>query len=167
MSESRETIKILGDIIKNQLQLEDSQIMLAFEKYDIPATPGIYVALSYVSEKAIANQSFFDPVSNHEMIDTTIHQLVQIDIMSFDSSARTRKTEVIAALASVFSEQMQEKYHFQIGRIPADMANAASLEETKILNRFTLNVALTALARLERWPDYYDTFGQPQVATNI
>lgn len=155
---NREVIKSIGDILKNEMQLQDSQIMLAFEKYNIPETPGIFIALSYVSGKAIGNKSVFNPTTNIEEITTTLHQIIQVDIMSFDSSARTRMFEVLAALASVFSEQQQEKYNFQIGRIPGEFVNVSSLEETKYLNRFTISVAVTSLATLQRFPDYFADF---------
>lgn len=167
MSEQREVIKSIGDIIKNQMGLRDDQIMLAFTKFDIPETPDLYVALSYISGKAIGNVSTFDPATNHEFITTTMHELIQIDIMSFDSSARKRKEELIAAIASIYSEQQQEKYNFQLGRIPSEFINAASLEETKILNRFTITVAATSLSTIERFPTYFDRFQNVEEHVNV
>lgn len=158
MSEQREVIKVIGDIIKNQMSLRDDQIMLAYSKFEIPETPDIYIALSTISGKAIGNVSNFDPATNREIITTTMHELVQIDIMSFNAEARKRKEELVAILNSIYSEQQQEKYNFQIARIPGEFLNVASLEETKILNRFTITVAVTSLSIIERFPTYYDQF---------
>ena len=163
----REIIKVIGDILKNQMDLRDDQIMLAYSKFNIPEKPDLYIALSHVSGKAVGNKSYFNPANNHEFIDTTMHELIQIDIMSFDASARLRKEEVVAAITSIFSEQQQEKYSFQIGRIPGEFVNASSLEETKILNRFTISVAVTSIHTIERFPDYYDQFPTPVVVPNI
>lgn len=166
MSE-REIIKVLGDILKDQMSLRDDQIMLAYSKFNIPDKPDLYVALSHVSGKAIGNSSHFDTETNHEHIDTTMHEIIQIDIMSFDASARTRKEEVIAAITSIFAEQQQDKYNFQIGRIPGEFINVSSLEETKFLNRFTISVAVTSVHTLDRFPDYYDQFPTPEVTANV
>jgi len=163
----REIIKVLGDILKNQMGLRDDQIMLAYSKFDIPEKPDLYIALSYISGKAIGNSSHFDTNTNREQIDTTMHDIIQVDIMSFDSSARTRKEEVIAALVSIFSLQQQEKYNFEIGRIPGEFINASSLEETKFLNRFTISVAVTSLSRIERFPSYYDKFQNVEEHVNV
>lgn len=166
MSEQRETIKVIGDIIKNQMGLRDDQIMLAYSKFEIPETPDLYVALSSISAKAIGNVSTFDPTTNHEIISTTMHELIQIDIMSFNAEARKRKEELIAVIGSIYSEQQQEKYNFQIGRIPSELLNASNLEDTKFLNRFTVTVAVTSLSRIERFPSYYDQFPTEELVVN-
>jgi len=167
MSEQREVIKVLGDILKNQMKLRDDQIMLAYSGFEIPPVADLYIALSVVSGKAIGNVSTFDSDTNIETISTTMHELIQIDIMSFDSSARLRKEEVIACIASVYCEQQQEKYNFQLGRIPGDFVNTASLEETKILNRFTITVAATSLSIIERFPTYFDQFRNVEEHVNV
>jgi hypothetical protein len=166
MSE-REVIKVIGDILKNQMNLDDSQIMLSYEKYDIPENDKLFIDLSYVSGRAIANNSVFDPETNIETIYTTMNEIVQIDLMSFGPEARTRKEEVISSLGSVFSQQQQEKYNMQIARIPGDFINASSLEETKFLNRFTINITVTSLSSLTKAPDYFTEFDRPEVKANV
>lgn len=167
MSETREVIKIIGDILKEQMQLREDQIMLAYSKYDIPANADLFISLSYLSGKAIGNVSYFDPETNHETLTTTMNDLIQIDIMSFDSSARQRKEEVIASLNSIYSQQQQDTYNFQIGRIPSEFINVSSLEETKFLNRFTISVAVTSLSTITRYPDYYDKFDNAEATFNV
>lgn len=166
----RETIKIIGDILKQQMDLTDEQIMLAYSKYDIPETPGIYIALSYVSGKAIANNNVALPNTNVGMIEyqsITVHEIIQIDALSFDSSARVRKEEILMALRSIFSEQQQEKYNFQIARLGGEFINASSLEVTKYLNRFTTNIAVTSVRNMTKVPEYFDQFDNAEVVTNL
>lgn len=167
MSEQRETIKAIADIIMTSMQLTEKQVMLAYSKYEIPETAGLFIALSTISAKSISNSSVFESATNTEIITTTMHELIQIDIMSFDSSARKRKEELIGILNSIYSEQQQEKYNFQIGRIPGEMVNASNLEETKILNRFTVTVAVTSLSTVERFPTYFDQFQKVEEHVNV
>lgn len=163
---NRETVKIIGDIIKGDLQLSDQQVMLAFQKFNIPTVKGLYIAISYVSGKAIGNNNYFLPETVEESQEVTMHELIQIDVMSFDSSARVRKEEIIASLRGIRSQQMQDKYQLQIARIPGDFLNVSSLEETAYLNRFTITVAVTSLKRFSKFPSYYDTFAEPAVVVN-
>jgi hypothetical protein len=165
---SRETLKSIRDILINQMGLTEGQVMMAYSKFDIPLNDQLYIALSYVSSKAVGSNSQWDPTLDppQEIICMTLHEVIQIDVMSFGTDARTRKAEVAAALASVFSQQQQEMYNFNIGRIPGDFVNASSLEETKYLNRFTMNVQVTTPVTVTKNPAYFDTFGTPTFVVN-
>lgn len=166
MTVEREVIKVIGDVLKSQLNLDDEHILLAYEKNMMPDDSGLYIALSYISGKAIGNNKVFNPDTDQEEQSVTMHELIQIDALSFGSAARTRKEEIIAALGSVASEQAQELNQFQIARIPGDFFNASSLEETKYLNRFTMTIAVTALISILKSPPFFDTFQNVEVLAN-
>jgi hypothetical protein len=155
---SREPIKVIADIIKHELDLADGQIMLDYEKINILPDPGLYVAVSYLGGNAIGNNNYFEPVTLKEIQEVAMQEMVQIDILSFDASARTRKEEVIMALRSIYSQNAQDANSMQIARIPGNFQNASSLEETKILNRFTMAITIKAIYRKEKAVDYYDKF---------
>ncbi len=163
---SREPIKIIADILKHEMDLAVGQIMLDYEKIDILPDPGLYVALSYLGGKAIGNNNYFDPDTLMEIQEVAMQELIQIDILSFDSSARKRKEEVIMALRSVYSQNAQDANLMQVARIPGDFQNASSLEETKILNRFTMTITVKAIYRKEKDVDYYDQFQNAEVSFN-
>lgn len=156
-----EPIKVVRDILKSELGLDEGAIMLAYEKWDIPATEGLYVALSYMGPgKIVANVNDFDPVADQEIQQVTMVNTVQIDVMSFDGSARVRKEEVAMALASIYSQQQQEKNNMQIGRQPTAFADASNLEVTKMLNRFVTTVSVTSLHVKRKSAGYFDKFNQ-------
>lgn len=156
-----EPVKVIAGIIKEELQLADEQIMLAYEKYMIPKTDGLYIALNYVSSKKIGGGSRAVPVPTgmqEEQTVTMLH-LIQIDLMSFDSEARVRKEEILMALSSIEAEMEMNRQHMQIARMPSSFVNTASLEETKILNRFTITISVTAAhAKIKTTPNYFDKF---------
>ena len=162
----REPIKVLADVIQEEMSLADGQIMLAYEKWEIPKNPGMYVALNYVSSKPIGQRNYFDPTTSIEEQSSTVHHVIQIDVMSFDSSARMRKEEIFMALTSMFSQQAQEENNLQIAMIPSDFVNTSSLEETKIMNRFTMTIAVTSTSRKVKKADYFDQFATPEVTYN-
>lgn len=156
-----EPIKVVADILQEEMGLAKGQIMLAYQQYEIPKTPGLYVVLDYLSSKPISASNAVVPTNTgmDEQQSVTMRHEIQIDILSFDSSARTRKEEVLMALSSVYSQQQQQANSLQIARLSQAFINTASLEETKYLNRFTISIAVTALhSKLKGTADYYDDF---------
>lgn len=100
---------------------------------------------------------------------------IQIDIFSRDNSALLRRFEVMAALRSFQSQQIQEKNFFKISRLPASFLNTSGAEGGSNLNRFTLTFNCfvwfeksTELPQLSGWfddfrtrVDDHNTIGQP------
>ncbi len=163
MSEQREPIKVLGTIIASEMDLRASgpncQIMLTNERFNIPINDDIYVALSYIDGKAIGNNNYFDGNAAFEIQQVVMLYHIQIDIMSYGPEARRRKEEVFMALRSIFAQQQMEIQEMQIARMPAGFADASSLEATKMLNRFTMSVAVTAMFTKEKAvANTYDAF---------
>lgn len=154
----REPVKVIGDILKSELSLEDGQIMLANQLWDVPPTQGLYIALSYISSKAIGSNNYYDSDLDQEVQEITMHHLIQIDALSADSSARTRKEEILMALRSMYSEEQQGLNRLQIARIAGDFINASDLEATVRLQRFITTIAVTALSRKVKGATFYDDF---------
>ncbi len=164
----REPIKVIGDILLSELELSPAQIMLAYQRYNIPNTPGLYIALSYLDTQLIGVQSDSAPNDVVGMIETqsaTLRHSIQIDAMSFDDTARTRRAEIVMALGSVFAKQQMEKNNLQIARLPSSFTDISSLEESAFLNRYAIVVACTALSIKTKVPPYFDSF-TGQYATN-
>lgn len=146
---SREAVKVIGDILASELDLrttgETAQIMLTNERFNIPPTNELYIALSYISGKPIANNNYFDGNTAIETQAVVMLYQIQIDIMSFDATARTRKEEVYQALRSIFAQAQMETNNMQVARMPLAFTDASSLEESKMLNRYTMTIAVSAL----------------------
>jgi len=159
----REPIKVLGDVIAGYMGLRNSgplsQIMLTSERFTIPPNNDIYIALGYIDGKAIGNNASFDGNTLIETSEVTMLYHVQIDIMSFGPDARTRKEEVFMALRSSLAQSAMETNNIQFARMPAGFVNAQSLEESKMLNRFTMSIAITALITKDTpVTQYYNQF---------
>lgn len=164
----REAIKVIADVLAGELGLisggPKSQIMLEYERFNIPSK-GLYIALQTVSGKAIGNNNYATPNGPGPTAGMTETQQVamlyqiQIDLMSFGPEARVRKEEVYMALRSLRAQALMEQWNMQIARMPAAFQNAASLEETKMLNRFTMTIAVSALlTKTQPVGAYYNTF---------
>lgn len=160
----REPIKVIADILKSELSLSNGQILLQYQKNFIPQGTNLYISLAYISDKIISNANYFLHDTLEEQQRVVSQYLIQIDALSFGSEARTRKEEIVAALKSIRSQQLQEKYNLQIARIPTSFVNTASLEETKFLDRHTITIAVTAIfVKTKELTEYYDQFREPEV----
>jgi hypothetical protein len=145
---SVEPIKVVADIFQNQLALPADALALAFEKNLIPKSNGLYCSLDYVGpSKCIANVNEIDQATGNEIQSASFSHLVQVDIMSYDASARRRKEEAAMAMASIYAVQQMERYSISISRNTLNFLDASSLEPTKRLNRFVATLQLFAVHR--------------------
>ena len=168
----REPAKVIADILTAVIApiLPDGVGMtcaMSNQKYDIP-TDGILFVFSYISGKAIGttDEASFSG-SAIETQSATMHDMVQIDMMSFDNTARIMRGPVLMALNSIISQQLQEKYAMRIGKIPTQWNDASDLEETKMLTRYVMTVQTTSVQRITaNLGDYFDTFPTTQEVVN-
>lgn len=155
-----EPIKVLGKAIQQELSLPTGQIMLGLENFEIPKNTGLYVALTYGVEQVIGsvNSNGTDLQGNYQEIQAVsmLHQ-VEVDIMSFDDSARLQKEEVVMALNSYNAQQLMEQYSMRISPIPTSFIAVPSLEPSKQLFRYRFTVSVYALHQRVLVTPYYDT----------
>lgn len=145
---AREPIKVLADIIQTLMRLPDEAVVVAYEKNMIPLANGLYVSLDYVGPaKVLASCNVLDPETGAEEQSLSMSHLVQVDVMSYDASARRQKEEVTMALASIYAVQQLEKYTMSLGRNTTPWVDASSQEPTKRLNRFISSVQMFAVHR--------------------
>lgn len=144
---TREPIKVLADILANQLDLGADALALAYEKNLIPKSAGLYASLDYVGpRKCLSNVNEVDPDTGDEVQSASFSQLVQIDLMSYDASARRRVEEAVMALNSIYARQLMEFYGLSISP-NVRFVDASSLEPTKRLNRFVGTVTMFTVHR--------------------
>lgn len=165
----REAAKIIADVLTAQLGLLPGQIMLTNQKWFIPEDQGLYVAINYVSGKTIGNTNYSIPTDAGmtEMQELVMLYEIQIDLMSYNDSARVMKELAYMGLLSVASQQIQEKYNVQIARNPQPFQDVSMLEESGRLNRYTTLIAVTQLiVNANTNVPYYSDFSQavpPQI----
>jgi hypothetical protein len=151
-SGTREPIKVVADALQAGLGLAADAVVLAYEKNVIPAANGLYVSLDYVGpSKCVANVDEVDADGN-EIQSCTYSHLVQIDLLSYDASARRRKEEATMALHSVAARQLMEAATVSIARVPSGWVDASSLEPTQRLQRFIATVRVFAVHRVVTVP---------------
>jgi hypothetical protein len=88
---------------------------------------------------------------------------IQVDILSRSNDALTRNWEIIGALSSIYSKQVQEKYNFKIFRIPQGFINTSDAEGGSFLNRYSLTFPVFTWYKKRKvltptGKNYYDDF---------
>ena len=166
-----EPIKVLADILQAELGLADGMVMVINQKWIIPNTGNLFIALSYKGPgKVLGSVNTLEDVAggagSNEIQEVSMLHEVQIDIMSYGDEARTRKEEIAMALNSQYSARAQAENSMRIGRQPSPFMDASSLEATGRLNRFITNISIGAVHRKVKTAEYYDKFAAPEVITN-
>lgn len=159
----KEAAKIIADILVAQLGILPGHIMLTNQKWFIPDDQGLYVAISYVSGKTIGNTNYCVSTVDgmQEVQELVMLYEIQIDLMSYDNSARVMKELAYMGLMSVASQQIQETYNVQVARNPQPFQDVSMLEESGRLNRYTSLIALTQMiTNTNNEVLYYSDFSQ-------
>ena len=164
-----EPIKVIADIFQTELSLVTGKVMLENQKVFITGE-GLHIVLQYVApSKPIGGHQGLITVDGVtcEIQETSFLHQIQVDLYSYDGTARARKEEVMMALGSIYSQQKQGENFIQIARNIAPFNDVSTLEGTARLNRFVTTIAVTALHRkVKATTQYYDTFTEPEVHTN-
>ena len=137
-----ETEKILLDILQKEMDLADSQAWVYNQDFVMPRTDGLFIIAGMQYDKVVSNNSSFKEVGSDtvEVQNINAIEYIKISLMSKNNEARQRKNEVLMAMASFFSEQMQQKYSIKIAKIPHSFNNVSDAEGSTTINRFDIIV---------------------------
>lgn len=127
-------------------------------------TDKLQIGIKSINSNVVANNSYQRIVTvngeeNYEEVkECTINDLIQIDIMSKNNDARTRRYEVITALTSNYAKQLQDKYNIRLFDIPKNVINTQRIEGSANIYRYTLTMTAQYMKVYTRIIDYYDKF---------
>ena len=155
-----EPIVSIANILQYRMNLNNNQIILNYQKNQIPPD-GLYLTLNYSGpDEAIASQATFDSSTQTEINEAVYSHNINIQIMSLspDNSARIRKEEIPLALRSNYAKQIADKNLLGISWLPSDILDISYFDETAFLNRFSMNIVVYALHRLVVDSDSFDSF---------
>jgi hypothetical protein len=162
---NREPVKVIAQIIQNQLGLEDDHIIVGEEKFDIPVDKTLFVALFDEGPKPISRSNRLDTDTNEEIGTVTRLHPIRIEICSFNNEARQRKEEVVIALGSIYAQQVMEQYQCQVASDPVSFVDTSSAEPSSILKRYSAVVNVTAMyGKVQAVPaskGYFSKFNVP------
>jgi hypothetical protein len=164
-----EPIKVVAMALQAQLGLDEKHIMLGLENWSIPNDKGLYVSLLYGPEQIVSNTQQNSVDSNDAYVEvqsSVMLHTIEVDIMSYDSSARTNKEQVLWACTSYQAKQLMGQYQMKLWGMPSVMIPVGSLEPAKQLNRFRFSITIQALHQNEQVTPYYDTITKVGLTEN-
>lgn len=132
------------------------------QQFDLTGQPVNYDRAGEVWDNP--NQTFDQlPPTMVQISEVQTQEMIQIEVLSRSNDALTRNWEVIAAIKSIYAQQMQEVNNFSIARLPLSFLNTSSAEGGSDLNRYTLTFPAfvwytKAKVLVNNGGDYYDDF---------
>jgi len=168
--------QVIIDILTNQMGLDPQRIWVRDQNKKIPPDDNLFITVGMADASPMSVQNYMetrtlppvppseDPtVQEVEIIRTQLREIHQVDILSRNTDAITRRWEILAALGSIYAQQQQEKYVFKIGKLPTTFVNASSAEGGSQLNRFSLLFACFVWYKKEialnpNGSEFYDDF---------
>jgi len=153
-----ENIKVLRNLIKNGLGLDDAHCYIYNNKWLIPEDKGLFVVIGIINSEVIGNNLKYKSTVDkfYAITSTTFCTDYSIDIFSADISARLKQFELINLLGSFEALQSQERNNYSIARIPSSFTDLSSLEGDKILNRYRATIRVFHKVQTEREATYFD-----------
>lgn len=145
--------QIIVDILSSQMELDDQHVWVRSQNKKIPPTDGLFIVVGMVDSQVLSVTKYEEPTTIPqpdptpdiqtltEKITAVTRDNIQIDILSRNNDALTRRWEVMTALASTYSVQKQEEHNFKIFRVPTMFVNASEAEGGSNINRFSMTIA--------------------------
>lgn len=160
------TLGLFCDILQNQLGLADGRVYIYNQKIKEPTDAGLFIAISVLQAKPFGNTNSFDADGN-SVQSVNMLTTLSINAISRDTSALTRKEEIVLALFSNYSQSQQELNSFLVGRIPpgGQFVNVSGIDGAAIPYRFNISVNVQYFYKKVSAVPYYDDFEEPVITT--
>ena len=155
------------DIIRSEMGLDQQHIWIQSQNRKIPPNSNdLYVVVGVVDFLPISSKSYFRQIEGSGESAEIERQIlygranVQVDIFSRSNEARLRRGEILMALNSFYSKNVQDSKQFRIFELPSTFLNLSGLAGGSDINRFTMRFYAMIAETKEKASDYYDTFNE-------
>ena len=156
------------DILRKEMNLDQQHIWIRAQNRKIPPnSQDLYVVVGVVDFLPISSKSYFKQEIGSDELPTPVeHQVlygranVQIDIFSRSNEARIRRGEILMALNSFYSKEVQDTKHFKIFELPSTFLNLSGLAGGSDINRFTMRFYAMIAETKDKSSDYYEIFNE-------
>lgn len=165
-------LTVICDIIHHELSLTSGNVMVYNQSIQAPTTKGLFVVVGYLGGKAIGNVNDVtdQSIGLKETQSISMSEMIQLDVMSIDSSARLRKEEIIMAFHSDYAQKAMETNRIQIARIPMQFNDVSGVEGVAMLTRFVMTLNVLAVYTKNKVIEYYDEHSRsvpPTIVANL
>lgn len=158
---TREPIKCVMDVLKEFMSLDDEHCYLYNNKWIIPPDKELFIVLGIMSVSPVGNTLKYKRENDKLLAVTTtnVKGIYSLNIFSYDTSARTRQAEVIAALHSDIAIRSQERHSYTISANTLSFRDISDLEASKRLNRYVATFSIMYGETFIKEAPYWDDLG--------
>ena len=150
----------IRSILLHELQLDDTRINLYNQRFRIPADEKLFVFIEPLPSKILSSRTqiaISDEGDEVEVQDVNTQERFVIGVHSRNLDAMNRKEEVVMALSSFYSQQVQQQYGFLISRNMA-IEDLSELEGAAMLYRYDITAVVLAWRQKVKAAEYYEHF---------
>lgn len=153
------SLDILKTIICSEMQVPKTRVWAYNSNVDLPKDNKLFIVLHYGARTPISNTVRYVETANgvEEHQSMNVCEEIFISVLSQNTEARERAHEVLMALNSTFSRNLQAKEHVHIA-ILGDVYDASFLEATSRINRFDVKTKVFTSYDKIKSVDYYDKY---------
>lgn len=153
------TLDILKKIICHEMKVPKTRVWAYNSNVDLPKDNKMFVILHYGMRTPISNTVRYveTPEGIEEHQSMNVCEEVFISVLSQNTEARDRALEVLKAINSSFSRDLQAKEHIHIA-ILGDVYDASFLEASSRINRFDIKTKIFTSYSKIKSVDYYDKY---------
>lgn len=158
----REPIKIIRDIIKDFMGLDEDKIYIYNQDFK-SNTGDLQVIIQFQSSTPYSNINKFIPADQGvegamQSLRLLTREDYTINILSKNTDARIRKEEILLALMTQEAQDKQGEYNFKISNISSSFIDVSEVEASGSLNRYAITISLLTSYTKEIVAPYYDSF---------
>lgn len=157
-------LQLFCDVIKNEMDLDDDQVYIYNQKYNIPTDDRLYIAIGVLFCKPFGNSSRFSGDGDEEL-SANFQATLSVNILSRGLDALNRKEEIVLALRSVYAQQQMEVNSFYIAPLPGNFVSLSEEDGSAIPFRFNISVAIHYFVKKAKGVEYYDDFESSSIVT--
>lgn len=159
-----DTLNLLKQLIDTQLNMPKERVWSANSDNTLPKDKKLFIVLKIDEVKPYANNLKYEYTTEgvNEILTTSVAEDITIALLSRNTEARDRAYEILQALNSTLSQQLQEKNKMHISRL-GNIYDASFLEATAFLNRYDVRIRVIRSYEKVNPVDYYDKFSIPEI----
>lgn len=154
------TPQIICDIICKVLKIPTSQVWIWNQRRAIPEDKLLYVVVGLISAQPYSNMLINKPTTGGmtDNMSQYVQETISIDLFSYTTEAAERYPQIMAALRSTYSQQVQEALGLKIAEIPASVNDVSAVEGPAVLFRITMTLNVLRKYDIITPTQYYDQF---------
>lgn len=156
------------DIVRKEMGMNQQNIWIHSQNRKIPPqSQELYCTVGCIDFLPISSKSRYDSNNDTEIQTVYGRATVQVDLLSRSIESRRRRAELLMALNSFYSKEIQDLHQFRIFELPSRFINTSGLEGGSEINRFSLMIRAMISEDKIKESDYYDTFNASILAQEV